>query len=627
MQTMKGKMRMENPKKFDLSHLNNDMFDTGENIDLEFSCKHCGQHYCMFNLKIAALFYGIFFLVGKRVKYIGLNCPKCLKTILLKCSEDLFVLIKKHLSLPIPTRYSDKTVLNINPPFSFSLYYHSTPNFFSKDNPALKRFDIPNYDYVETYGCFTAEEYENNKPFSLLGKEWQDYSNSDKYLSSYIFDWKLPMEPLFMIFWFKEDEIADLINLENKKRLKIFPRYLDKCLIFKDIEQFCWESNIHEYYFSYKPNQSDIKEKNDIDYRIKYLNLLTPPDSLFRTPIIDYYIKDPFVEREVPNILIADDKTLYKRSERGLNRNDIVKNLWKNFSNHQVQELLQFMADRFTSDYIKLCQRNDFSYGSVSDLKFSHLKKLYTSIKSPRKMSKAKQEALDAQRKEIEEIEEEVPALKGIITENYEMNQLKIKIFGASKKLGRKSSSLLLLGESGTGKELFARAIHEASGRPENRFVVADCGAQTETLFESELFGHVKGAFTNGTQSRAGAFELANGGTIFLDEIGNIPFNLQKKLLRVLGERQIQRVGSNEIKEIDVIVILATNKNLDQMVADGEFMPDLYQRFKRPQLSIPALRERKDDIPKLVEHLIKKYDEGTSPTLGTVGESTLHMTE
>ena len=101
------------------------------------------------------IFYGIFFLVGKRVKYIGLNCPKCLKTILLKCSEDLFVLIKKNLSLPIPSRYSDKTVLNINPPLSFSLYYHSTPNFFSKDNPALKRFDIPNYDYVETYGCFT----------------------------------------------------------------------------------------------------------------------------------------------------------------------------------------------------------------------------------------------------------------------------------------------------------------------------------------------------------------------------------------------------------------------------------------------------------------------------------------
>ena len=431
---------------------------------------------------------------------------------------------------------------------------------------------------------------------------------------------------VFIVFWYREEEIEDLVKVENEKKLKIFPRYFDRTNIFKAIDEFCWDLHQERIYIvnelgekAYYSERPNIKI-NKIDVAYNFLKILTASPDF---PYQELKIKDPFLGRDVPKEVEINYLTTFAKSERDLTYENMANEVWNNFINKQIHELLYMLAYRFTAKYMKLSQTNDFSYGAVWDLKKQYLKKLNSSITSRYQQSKAKKQAFKEQRKEIEEIEEEVPALKEIITENYEINQLKIKIYGASKKLGKTKSSLLLLGESGTGKELFARAIHHASGRPKHRFVVADCGAQTETLFESELFGHVKGAFTNGNQSRAGAFELANGGTIFLDEIGNIPLNLQQKLLRVLGERQIQRVGSNEMKEIDVIVILATNKNLDQMVADGEFMPDLYQRFKRPQTSIPPLRDRKDDIPKLVEHFIKKYDEKrqSNPKLNAMGIS------
>ena len=167
----------------------------------------------------------------------------------------------------------------------------------------------------------------------------------------------------------------------------------------------------------------------------------------------------------------------------------------------------------------------------------------------------------------------------------------------------------LILGETGTGKELVARAIHYNSSRRGKPFVVINCSALSETLLESELFGHEKGAFTGAHRQHRGRFEEAEGGTIFLDEIGDVPLHIQTKLLRVLQEKEIQRVGGSETLTVDNRVVAATNRDLREMIAAGQFREDLYYRLNVYPVGIPPLRDRLDDLPILVEHFLKKHSE------------------
>jgi transcriptional regulator with PAS, ATPase and Fis domain len=166
---------------------------------------------------------------------------------------------------------------------------------------------------------------------------------------------------------------------------------------------------------------------------------------------------------------------------------------------------------------------------------------------------------------------------------------------------------VLIQGESGTGKELFARAIHYNSPRKDKPFVIADCTALTESLLESELFGHEKGAFTGAIKRKIGRFEQANGGTIFLDEIGDISPMAQLKLLRVLQEKSFERVGGEETINVDVRVIAATNKNLEKSLEEGKFREDLYYRLNVIPIFMPPLRERKDDIPELAKGFLDQF--------------------
>ena len=178
-------------------------------------------------------------------------------------------------------------------------------------------------------------------------------------------------------------------------------------------------------------------------------------------------------------------------------------------------------------------------------------------------------------------------------------------------KVAPTNSTVIIQGETGTGKELVARALHEQSLRAEMPFVAVNCGALPENLIESELFGHRKGAFTGADEQRVGLFEVAHGGTVFLDEIGELPKAMQAKLLRVLESGEIRRVGDNESFEVDVRVVCATHRNLAEMVEHDEFREDLMYRINTFEIHIPPLRSRMGDIPELAAHLVRRYRAGT----------------
>ena len=229
--------------------------------------------------------------------------------------------------------------------------------------------------------------------------------------------------------------------------------------------------------------------------------------------------------------------------------------------------------------------------------------KLVATISTAIKLKKSYNE-VDKLRKAKQMLEEQISQpFRDIIGQSQALKD----VFALIDKVAKTDANVLILGENGTGKELVARAIHQKSLRKDNSFVAVDMGAITETLFESELFGHKKGAFTDAREDRPGRFELANGGTLFLDEIGNLSLALQSKLLTALQSRKVTRVGSNQSIDVDIRLVCATNMNLHQMVTEGKFRQDLLYRINTVEINIPPLGERIDDIPMLANHFLNYY--------------------
>jgi DNA-binding NtrC family response regulator len=222
--------------------------------------------------------------------------------------------------------------------------------------------------------------------------------------------------------------------------------------------------------------------------------------------------------------------------------------------------------------------------------------------------------ALYDQRRRVRELEEQLLKdleFHGIVGKSPAM----LEVFDFARKVARHYTNVLLIGATGTGKELVARAVHQISPVSQHKLAVCNCSAMVDTLLESQLFGHIRGSFTGATDTRPGLFEFANNGTVFLDEVGETSLAMQAKLLRVIQNREIQRVGSPEVRQINVRLIAATNRDLRAEVLAGRFREDLYYRLSSIQIRIPPLTERLEDIPLLVQFFLKKYNEAYGKTI------------
>jgi two-component system response regulator HydG len=244
----------------------------------------------------------------------------------------------------------------------------------------------------------------------------------------------------------------------------------------------------------------------------------------------------------------------------------------------------------------------------------------------PEEISLLLKKALDHKRAERENIQ-----LRATITEATRPGELvgqspaMLKVLAAIETVAPTDANVLITGESGTGKELVVRAIHAGSLRRFHPLVAIHCGALTETLLESELFGHEKGAFTGAQFRKKGKFEVAEGGTVFLDEIGDISLKTQTDLLRVLQEREITRVGGNQVIKVDFRCVAATNKDLEKLIESGQFRPDLYYRLNVFHMELPPLRERREDIPLLVDHFVQKFSQAMSKHISRISPAAMNL--
>jgi two-component system NtrC family response regulator len=289
-------------------------------------------------------------------------------------------------------------------------------------------------------------------------------------------------------------------------------------------------------------------------------------------------------------------------------------------------ELLETMRSRFPDVVPVVITGYATIASAVETMKmgaFNYLPKPFT----PEEMAAVAKKAWEKRRSLIETRAvasgEMLPEFCGIVGKSPKIHE----IFRMIRKVAPTSSTVLIVGETGTGKELVARAIHALSPRSENRFCAVDCGTLSVELLESELFGHIKGAFTGAVANKQGIFEVADQGTVFLDEICNINLEIQGKLLRFIQEREFLPVGGTETKHVDIRLVFATNRDLEKMVAEGTFREDLYYRLYVYPIQLPPLRERREDIPVLAYHLLSKMQRQEGKRVTTISEAALSLLE
>ncbi len=327
----------------------------------------------------------------------------------------------------------------------------------------------------------------------------------------------------------------------------------------------------------------------------------------------DYKIKVCLSAEEALKITLKEEIPLVIADQRmpGMSGIELCEKLYS-----ERPDTIRMILTAYTETNLLLeaIRRGHVSDYIVKPWKKGSLKPILDKALQEYQQRKAKMKELESRLAKVQILEEQVLQTyddRGMVGFSSGLKNVKEMV----QKVSPTDSTVLLLGETGTGKELLARAIHSSSKRKDAPFIPVHCAALAKTLLESEIFGHEKGAFTGADQARVGRFELANQGTIFLDEIGEIPEEIQVKLLRVLQEREIQRVGGNRLISTDVRLIAATNKNLKKEVEQGRFREDLYFRLNVIPIQVPPLRERKEDIPEFANYFLKKFSKKTGITI------------
>lgn len=557
-----------------------------QGVNCAYTCEYCEQEFFDDLLNYTTLTYGIFFLIGIKDGFFGLICPKCFRTVIFKEALNNLKSLKEMV-FNNPTNW----MLGENDSFfkyrSFPYDFHQKLIFKRQNVSTLKEEFKTDYGKID----FLDDSGSNG----LLHGYYGSY-----FLSDYA------IGPAIAIHWFPEDDIETLVNIENETRIKIFPRYMPQDQLISEMDYFCWNDHLQlQFYTSMElpfeietSSSFELAARKKIRQNFELLTVLEMQPSETIIPPQRVTQKIRLWKPELDPTPIPGDKT-------NATRDHMIKVVWENFNNKSIQGLLTKIVGDFMQEYKELSQKCLFSYNSVWNLKETYLEILYSSIFNSRKRKKEKNRLSEKELKQVKAAEKSFPGVN-IVSNDSNIGEIKTWISNTARFLGNKT--VLLLGERGTGKDLFARAIHEASNR-DGGFEPFDCGSKEENVFASELFGHVKGAFTGADTDKKGALQAANKGTIFLDEIGNLTQSMQKKLLQVLQNKSFQKVGSTEIIAVDSIIILATNKDLIRLIEENLFLPDLYERFMRPQKIIPPLRKRKGDIPLLVYHFIQLFDE------------------
>lgn len=561
-----------------------------ENIldTFDIKCSICKETLPLQSLINSIISFGYITLIGYDSIWFGFNCPQCQKG---------------------NTSISKYSMMDFNPFMSalwgilnVEMVYNSFPYEFKKEQTDAfgKKPFFQRADYLK--GTVYLQEIDENYVSGPV-------SPPGLYCS---YDFTNPVTgPAVAGCWYQEKYIEKLAEIESKTHEKMFPRTIVYDPIYWEINMFYLEYFSEISLFKSLDNSCTVTEilssspKKEMAKLFDFMHIL---DFLHISKTKLYLPKGGGMA--VSNMGISkgplgtEPSTARKLS--GTEHEKLSEEVWANFTKPYMQDLLRKMAGTFIKEYIELMKSTTASFESLWNLKERYLCDLHGTIKSRHKRKMVEAKTKKAEFLEVQEAEKSFPGVK-IISRDSKINQIKIKISRIAKLISPEHP-VLLLGERGTGKQLFAEAIHEASGR-QGPFEHVNCGGFNDQFVESTLFGYVKGAFTGAVKDNKGAFEKAAGGTIFLDEIGNLPLNQQAKLLLVLEQLQYEPIGAEKKKNVEALIVLATNRDLDEMASKGEFMPDLYDRFSSHSINIPPLRERKGDIPLLVNRFMDELDE------------------
>lgn len=501
----------------------------------------CGKEYGLAGFIDVILLWGFICLSNRQNTYIGFTCPNCLHTA-----------IDRH---------------PISNPASLIEYLEERGIDIQKRYRGIR-------PYLRNYVPFSVSDIEKR-----LGKEsdalkelmldGEIYTLPDVAHPIIDYPWTKPSQNAFRI---GEKAIPELANIENRFRVKVFPRIVGFSSIYKKTDRL-------------------LLEDQNVVNTLK--NLIETHYGEKRSYELDAeYYRDVYTDMIKDDLTMADyDAIFTSKSYSSTNKinlsNDIVYDYRKIRSNLDFELV-------YRNEFVNEVARSLF----IEEKPEEPIKEKPTpDDKGARENIRVIREAQEEILEKLSNLEQRFCDLEKIVTQNHQVMELKCKVAEAAEF----DTDILIIGESGTGKELFVRAIHQASER-KGDLVPINCGSIPKDLFESELFGHKKGAFTGAISDKIGAFEYANQGTLFLDELGEMPIELQAKLLRVVEYREIKPVGSEKLIHVDVKLVFATNRDLKKEVDSGNFRNDLFFRINSPSFYIPPLRERVEDIPLLADH-------------------------